>query len=498
MAVTNLGLSKNSSGTTDYSNGCKVYANEAPSLYLKWRTVSGAEINASFDIAINYRYIPSGNLSGEAAGYTDWQTDWSTWTTVKVEDCNGVQLSDQSGWQWSYDLAALLGKCKNEAYPNVKTAFTDSNTFPFLLRKFDQAQIDVHIKSRYKQTLNGEKYSPRTDASVWIGYVPEYDIENIYIDSLDYLVIEYSADGWGRADDRWSLESLTVDGENIMASEPWGTVVRPYNASTGYGNGKVMVPTSKLTCLPVGKTVKANVRFNASCRPSGSEFANAEKSMTCGVNAGCPDPNITAERSGDSVLVHIAANASIESVLLKMEDAKFGFDQKTAKSGTTVRFDFVPRDVPITFSAIGINASRKVSNLVKRTVPAVPSEGELMLISLADPTLKAAAKLNVKLDDTYATARKTVKLAGRKRETAFYGEGGSASWSLSFSVLPESAEPNPIYGRKAWHKVSDAGDCVMFYKGERTLVSLGQIKYSRPYNTGGAVTASVSLTEVSE
>ena len=498
MAVTNLGLSKNSSETTDYSNGCKVYANEAPSLYLKWRTISGAEINASFDIAINYRYIPSGNLAGEAAGYTDWQTDWSTWTNIPLTECNGVQLSDQSGWQWSYDLSALLDRCKKDAYPNVKTAFTDSDKFPFLLRKFDQAQIDIHIKSRYKQALNGEETSPRTDASVWIGYVPEYDIESIYIDSLDYLVIEYSADGWGRADDRWSLESLAVDGESIMASEAWGTVVRPYDASTGYGNGKVMVPTSKLTRLPVADTVEANVRFNASYRPSGSEFANAEGTMACGVEVGCHDPIITAERVGDSVLVHIAEDASIESVLLKMEGAKFGFDQKIVKTGTTVRFDFVPRDVPITISALGINASRKVSNLVKRTVPAIPSEGELMLISLADPSLKAAAKLNVKLDDTYATARKTVKLAGRKRETAFYGEGGSESWNLSFSVLPTSVEPNPIYGREAWHKVSDAGDCVLFRNGERMLVSIGQIKYSMPYNTGGAVTASVSLTEVSE
>ena len=492
MAITNVGLSK-TSGALEYANGCKVHAGDgSPPLYLMWRTVSGAEINKTFDIAINYRYIPSGNLSGEAAGYTDWQTDWTTWTTLELSECNGVQLSDQSGWQWSHDLASLLEAC------GVKAAFTDSDKFPFLLRKFDQAQIDVHIKSNYKQPLNGEESSPRTDASVWIGYVPEYEVEGIYIDGLDHLVIEYSAAGWGRADDRWSLEALEVGGESLIASKPWGTVVRPYDASTGYGNGKVVVPMEKLARIPVGESVRAKVRFNASYRASGSEFAEAELTETCSTSAGCNDPDVTVVREGDGVVVSVAADSSISSVLVKMEGARFEFDQVAMAPGSSAVFGYVPKDTPLTFSALAVDSQRKVSNLVRKSLAPIPSTSSVMVASLSNPSLKAAAKLNVRLGRAYSPARKTVKLAGRERETALYGEGGSANLNLSFSALPESVEPDPIYGEDAWNAVSDGGDCVLFRNGGRALVSIGAVDFSYPHDAGGVAAASVSLTEVSE
>ena len=59
----------------------------------------GAEMNASFDIAVNYRFVPRGTSGGEENGWTSWQTDWTTWTNVPISLCAGRQTEGASGWQ---------------------------------------------------------------------------------------------------------------------------------------------------------------------------------------------------------------------------------------------------------------------------------------------------------------------------------------------------------------------------------------------------------------
>ena len=486
MAVTNIGLSAQGSSSSDAVTGYRVYAGgQSAPIYLKWKTVSGAEINKAFDIAVNYRLIPRG--SSEGSGYTPWKTDWTTWKSVPLSSCDGRQLDGEGGWQWSIGLAELLALCSNDEHPGLDKSFTPDGSFSFGSRMFDQVQIDVHIKSQYVDGFadsSGRGHSPRTDASLWIGYFPSYEVERIYIDNVSTLKIDYSADGWERTDDRWELQSLTAGGEEMLASKPWGTVVR-HSAS---GNGTVVVPMEKLSRIPAGETVKASIRFNASYRASGADFASAEGEAECKVGGGCDDPALTVERQGGSAVVSVAANGDIERVLVKMEGSEFAFDQAVTTPGSTVRFDFLPRNVEAVFTAMAMKGDG-ISGVVRASAGTAPAEGVVVLSPLSDPSVRAAAVYKVSLEEGYAPEVETVKLAGRTRECAYYGEGGSAEWSLSFDIVgPESAE-------RPWRRASESGDCAMLLSdGRRRVVAFDDFRITRGHP--GFASARAYLTEV--
>ena len=486
MAVTNVGISALASESTDYIAGYKVYAGDADKpLYLKWRTLSGADVNASFDISVDYRYVPRG--VSEDGYWTDW--NGVGWTNVAVSKCNGKQTDGESGWQWSLDLATLLDLC------GLKGAFTDGTAFGFGSRKFDLAELQVNIKSQMHNGLA----SPRTDTQLWLGYYPEYEIERVYCDTVNEVKVEYSATGWERVDDRWCLEALDANGASLLlASKPWGTVVR-HSASS---NGTVVIPVESLAnAAPIGEDVSLELRFNAAYRQSGAAFVNASYYGACENDAECNTPALSFNVEGGSVLVTVKdakdKDKAITSCLVKLEGSEYAFDQQTVGVGETARFDFLPRGTELVFVAVATAGEGTVSSVVTATCPALPSEGTLTLVSLADPGIKASARYNVKLDDDYKQERQTIKLAGRKRPSAFYGEGGQASWNLSFSILPESYEHDPVYGRSAWMAVAESGDCMMFLKdGGRRQVSVDTPKFSRNHNSGGVIEASASLTEV--
>lgn len=486
MAVTDVGLSALTSESTDYINGYRVYAGASDKpLYLKWRTLSGAEANDSFDISVDYRYVPRG--TSEDGYWTDWHG--GGWTNIPVSECNGRQSGGQSGWQWSLDLATLLDRC------GLKEGFTDGSTFGFGSRKFDIVHMQVNIKS---QMSNGSA-SPRTDTQLWLGYFPAYEIERVYCDTLDEVKVEYFADGWERVDDRWSLESLDVDGASLLLnSKPWGTVAR-HSAS---GNGTVIIPVEKLAkAAPIGKNVYLKLNFNAAYRQSGAEFASAETILECENDAECNTPTLSIVAEGDRVLVTVGdagdKDKAVKSCLVKLEGSEYRFDQQIINVGETAVFDYLPRGVPLEFSAVATAGEGTVSSEATATCPALRSTNALSLVSLLDPSLKACAKYDLTIDDDFKPERQTIKLAGRNRPSVFYGEGGEALWNLSFSILPESLEPDPSCRKDAWSKLSEAGDCVLFLAdGTRKQVSVDSVMFSRSCTTGGVVTAYVTLSEV--
>ena len=455
----------------------------------------GAEMNASFDIAVNYRYVPRGTSGGEENGWTSWQTDWTTWTNVPVAMCDGTQTEGASGWQWSIDLATLLERCK------VRNAFTDSTSFGFGSRKFDRAEVEVHIKSQYiegRADASGNTCSTRTDATVLIECQPEYVIERIRCDSLDALKIDYSAYGWERVDDRWQLELLEASGASILfASMPWGAVAR-HSAS---GEGVVIVPTESLSRLPIGEAVVVELRLNPSYRAAGAEFARAAYSGACKTDGGCNTPTLSASATSGGVSVAVGDSGDkgkpIESCLLKLVGSKYPFDQRIVAPGGTATFPFAPRGVPISFTVLGVAKDGSLSKLVKAEYGAVEPLGAVELVSLADPSVRAVARWNVRLEDEYAPEREAVKLAGRERQSAFYGEGGSGGQSLSFDILPDDLADDFSETESAWRKAAEAGDLLMLRRdGSRTPVSLSNAKFSRAYDSP-VVSVTTSLSEVS-
>lgn len=486
MALTDLGIAwSGSESTTKYAGIISRSGGADRPAYIKWRSVNGTSVNQSFDISVDYRCVPRG--SSEEGWWTEW--NGGGWTNIAASACSPKQNSGKSGWQWSIDLATLLDRC------GLKEGVVDGSTFGFDSRKHDVIQMKVGIKSHLKSGT----VSARIDKTLALSYFPEYGIKRIWCDTLDEVKIEYTSPNWERIDDTWTVQAFSVSGKSFLTnSKPNGEVVR----HSAEENGIVIIPVSELSkAAPVGKKVYVDILFNTPWRTSTTEIASAEATLTCTAEFECSTPTLSATVSDGVLRIAVGDSGdnvdAVSTVAVKMDGAKYDFDQQTVKVGGEAVFPYAPMGMDLTFSAIALGVSGVMSDATSITVPAFPAIGAAKLVSLSDPTILATAKYNVELDSDYKRERQTIKLAGRKRPSAFYGEGGEASWSLSFSILPETYEEDASCSKDRWMAVTDAGDAMMLLDdGTRRVVSVDSPRLSRSYENGGVIKASVSLTEV--
>lgn len=488
MALTDLGIAwSGSESTTKYSGIISRAGSAERPAYIKWRSVNGVSVNKSFDITVDYRCVPRGS-SDEG-----WWTDWSGGVSANVSSsaCSPRQSSEKSGWQWSIDLATLLDLC------GIKEGVIDGSTFGFNSRKHDVVQVKVGVKSN----LNSGKTSARIDKTLTLSYFPEYGIERVWCDSPDEVKVEYSSPNWERTDDLWVIQAMEANGESMLSeSAPNGTVAR----LSADENGVVVVPVSELAkAAPAGKSVYVDILFNTPWRTSTTEFASAEATLTCTADFECSTPTLAATVSDGVLRIAVGDSGdkadAVDTVTVKMDGSEYSFDQQTVKVGGEAVFAYAPRGRELSFSAVAVGVSGVISEAAVASVQAIPSAGAATLVSLSDPMLSATAKYDVRMDDDHRREKQTIKLAGRKRPSAFYGEGGETSWSLSFSVLPEKRESDASCRRGAWSDVADAGDAVMLLcDGARSIVSVDSLSFSRACDSGGVTSAFASLTEVGE
>lgn len=490
MAIHSIGLSELGSTSADSNKRLFVHSNDVLSgLFLKWRTASGADINRSFDIALNYRAVPK--VTTEGGGLSGWATEWDTWASkIPFGSCNPQYVD--GGYQWSIDFATLLGM---DSVDLLNILFRDGN-FNFDHRYYDRIEFGIRIKSHYTDEDTGTDEtigmpgtadtSPRTDTTFIIDYVPNYTIEKIYCDKLETVKVKYSCEGWLRSDDRFCIEALSVGGEDIVLSKPWGTAA----------NGIAEFPMSALSDIPLGATVDLEVRFNPSYGATGEEFARASYSGECQGGGGANPPALThSVRDGVLYIKPDDSGASgspIVATLVKVVGSEYPFDQQTVEVGDESAWPYVKRGEPFQFRMIGIDGSGNISEartFNTRVEPSAPVE----VVSLRNPKARAMAKYDLTISDDYAPEANTFKLADRERETTCYGVGGSAVWNLSASLLKNTAGAYDT--EAAWRKVSASGDCVLLLSdGTRRVVSVGTVRFSR--NHPGFTGISTTMREV--
>lgn len=513
MAINSIGLSffgpskyeKTDRSGYDYADSNKrtlvrMGDKDSP-IYLKWRTASGSDVNRKFDIAINYRAVPKVTTDGSAM--SKWATDWSTWTSVSADLCNPQTTDGEGGYQWSYNFADLLNMC------GIRDALILNGSFAFSNRYYDRIEFGIRIKSHYitgTDAVGGGEVigpddliaSPRTDDVFILDYVPDYIVRRVYCDSLDFVKVEYECSGWKRTDDRFCIEELAVGGESILASKPWGTITRTYDATTGVATGTAAIPVSSLTDLPIGEDVSLKIRFNPAYGAIGEDFATATYGGECVGGGAVNEPVFFVSPNVNGILEIKPQDFGgdkkpVTHCLVKLRGSDMPFDQILIPVNEWSALAYVPRSTSLDFVAVGISiedtGDQYLSDPVTFDAEAA-AFAPVEVVSLRDPSIRAMAKYDLAINEDYIHELTQVKLAGRDRECAYYGTGGSAAWSVTANLVKDVAGAYDT--EEAWRKVAESGDCVMLLSdGTRRVVTVNDVRFNRSHPAFTSFSASL-------
>lgn len=233
---------------------------------------------------------------------------------------------------------------------------------------------------------------------------------------------------------------------SALSREVWGTVAAP---------GRIEVPVSALTRHLKGKKCFFTVYFNPSYRPmiTGRQSASAE--LTVGDKSNCngctlelvgsDDPYHVAIRTGDAG----DADSACTQVTVKCRTGSGYSATTTVKCGEVAVMRGCPLNTPLVFEGVGSNGvstSKKVTVLEGVTIKA---KG-VALIESVDPS---GGRVELVYNQSFSVSSEaecdTVKLAGRRRPSSFYGHGGTRSVKVEGVLLDDKGadiEAMPEYG----------------------------------------------------
>ena len=513
MAVTNVGLSWNDCSKDDSGNIRITSGTTAGNMHVKFRTgVFRSSYRDSsntehvtceqkyVDVAVAVRTVPRGN--GAVNGYGDWRknADGSTrwWYRRFTATESGISHQDMDGFfQWSVPLSALL-----PGDPILEELVTggDEANWAFAKRRYDEIQLRVKVKTLYavegwsqdqSDPTAGLVVSPLAVQDCWVGFRPSYACTGVRLTSKG-LEISYSSPDWSRATDRFSVESLTQGGSTLIDGKPWGTVSR---------NGLLVVPMDSLRRIPDVTALTGRVRFNAVWRPPDADFATMAVSVTPTSNQGVRTPVLALTVDGGDITAVATdpggSGLALATVTIKLRGSSLSCDQATVAPGEPVVFRCLPSG-PVTVDAVGAASNGQPSNRASATatVAHVTTGGDAIVP--LDGSAPVRLLYNVKAQWTGKPESVTEKLAGRTRQSAWFGEGGEATLSVSFdfSVAPwpgVTAQPEEDVMALAY-----CGPCILLLHGrERVLVEVESVSLSDPTAGFDRIrNATLSLREV--
>lgn len=451
MTILNLGISGRSPYTSS-SSGYRVYeaedglvGPEGHDVRLVWSTEYGSDTQKTFHFTIAWRAWERGRSIR-----TPWSDPISA--TVSPSECNERVPHEGGRVWWSHDLD--LG--------NLLSQIADSNgAFRYDTRLYDSIDLSVSLYSRWLHPDGTTRTSPTASGTVYVGHIPAYRITSVYYEESDLLVVEYDT-SWERQDDRYCFEpdcrvaswSEYPDEElellspstagRLFRGNTWGTVAAP---------GRIEVPTSALTQHVKRKRIWLDVRFNAAYRPIDMDFAGAAGWFTVEDRTVCNTPTLAVAPWSDPYSVRLKTGdegdlgAPIEKVTVKMVGGKYAADEVTVEPGEYAVMWFCPFGEPLTFEAVG-SRGKATSDVATVSTPALDVKGVAMLESIdADP--RALLQWNQQYSITTSGDYDVVKLAGRRRPSAFYGSGGTTAVQAQCVVIDETGadvERMPEFG----------------------------------------------------
>lgn len=406
--------------------------------YLVWATDSGTGTHESFTIAISWSGIPKGQTQMTAQSETITKT-------VPISQCNEHTNAYTAGTFWAVGLSVF-----DDLLSELGTYTGDNVTFDG--RNYDYISFNVSICANYANPEAwGAESSPYENDSLSLIFVPIYNITDVYYDTPEVIVVEYSADNWARFDDRWALHRCKIsDGstwflnsESIIATNTWGTVAK---------YGRIEIPATAFTTSLMNKKIRLMIRWVASYLPTGFSFADDTVEITVDSKIVKNTPTLSlASNDNRTVELNVGDsgdnNAPLETITVKMEGGRYTVDTVTVeKQGSTwpqATFRYCPYNTPLTFTAIGtsgLGASSPVSvsgitlkNSNKYSFDSIVAPEE------EDNEVSFDLVHDVQPDISVANNQSTVQLAGRRRPSAFYGSGGTCSLGFSGTLIDDDA-----------------------------------------------------------
>lgn len=439
MGVMNIGFSSVNWNTVSAIDAAVSEKTGTRKVYLVWHTYEGSDVHKSFTISARFR--------GYKKGESQSSTSWSNWYTeeIPVELCNDNTSDYASGHYWAIGFSQL-----GNLFSQLTNDSVDDD-FSFSKRIYDSISFEVSIGVKMRQPAEWNNWSDTIApeyANLSIFYIPEYTFKRIYYEEPDLVVVEYDDGGWTRIDDRYGIEGIkSTSGQwwampNLLTTDDyWGIVPKP---------GRIEIPTSMLRQHIKGMSVRVKIRFVASFRPSGSNYAGFSEIGTVEDETICNTPIITLTTGENPNYVYINVKdsndkgAPMEKCSIKLTDSKYSADEvvveKVGSTFPTAVFKYPPFNKTMEFIGIG-GRNKAVSDPDYLSVPARKSGNETLIDVIDDEAqIQLKLKYNPSFSISGGPSKEIYKLADRRRSSAFYGTGGENTVSLQAEILDDSGD----------------------------------------------------------
>lgn len=412
MAYTSFGLVKAASAEdalkVDGTSSCRIGVLGTQPVYLRWATVTGTDTLASFEVSLTWRGVPKATATNPATTYGPWQTVSKTLPAADMAHVKRAGLH-----QWAVALTDIVG-----------TSMCTSSSWAFGRRKYDELDIQASVTAAYVSGVTGDMPTGTTEC--WIGYVPDYTLKSASFD-LDALTLTLSRTAsWYRADDRWALTALDIDG---AALTPRG--------GEAYGHWEsVVIPCKSLRRTPTAGALTAALRVNAAYKPTGSTLTTVDGSVMVADLSTCNTPLVSVQLANGHATVTVTDSGDrgvpITRAVVRLRDGLAVDVQECAVPGT-VTLPCLPAGESV-IEVTGGDSKDSTSN--SRTV-ATRVDVRRCSPALWDTETGDVFDLAFDIEWSRSAAPEAVveKLAGRERSSAWYGVGGEVTASLSASVI---------------------------------------------------------------
>lgn len=454
------------SDTTGFLAGLRSYMNQTlSSAYLQVHIDESASAVDTIRVNVNWRTVRK-NASGSYGTLSDGL--WSNFESPSTE-CNPKTSSKYSGTDFSIELGNI-----GEYLPGG-TSLTPSGTslrqqiapngYSFANRVYDAVSMFFTVVVTYTDGTPESRYVAN---EFFFVYFPVYTLTGLTMDE-DGVTVSYTCGDWNRADDRWEAVSFynngAENGINILRSDSV-----PY---VTFGNidapGRITMPLSAFTRLPVGSRTYVKIRMNASFRAEGEDWGYIDGTVNLVNEGDCNTPTLSfnePQTNADVLAVNVGDSGDkgvpIDTVYVTLRDQSGADTTVTTVPGGTVRFPYPPLNTQLTVDAIGYSEDGNPSEVVTATHAAIyGAKIPYTTIAAEDGSASVTLRFNVSMDWTFEPVANTVKFSGRSRETTMYGIGGSVVGNLSCDILDDDKYGDLHQSRRDFEALAFAGICIL-------------------------------------
>ncbi len=505
MAIDGLGISDVKEDGSSSSSYVIRPGTSLSGLYVKWHTTY-ADNQHYANVAVAWRAVKRGDVPG-GGGYGQWErseTDSSQvawyWRRFPVSElwCSSADEYG-SGYWWAAPLDFQSQDGSTVTHKSVAQRIFGGD-YTFSGRAYDAVEMSIKVRMEYDVGEGTDDASllssPIAWASAWVGYIPEYHAQKAEI-TTGGLAVDYTCPGWVRRTDRWALDSglKTSGGKSVVKAGAYGTVAKA---------GRIVIPSAQLLRDPSGEWLKGTVRFNAVWRPAGMSFSSMSlDGLRVADNRTSNTPKLVATAGANgSVSVKVTDSGDngvpIKTATVRLVGGEYAdLDVQTVGVPGTATFSLPPLGRALTFEAVGRSSTAADSKAGKCTCAAL-EPASCTVYEALDGSARVRARYDYRPSMEGARDSELVKLAGRKRETAGYGEGASVSRDAEFTVFTRAVGGVETCTTARLDALATApGVMVRDAKGGRAKLHLESLSYERRDEAAWILKVSIEAVEVS-